>query len=65
MVNLDFSIPGGSVFNIFSQVVTHRRLAKNHNYLVLVFNEFNEGTNEKLAEDIKDFESDGLWVDST
>jgi len=64
MVNLDFSIPGGSVFSIFSQVVTHRRLAKNHYYLVLVFNDFNEGSDEKLAEDLKDFESGGLRVDS-
>ena len=64
MVNLDFSIPGGSVFNIFSQVVTHRRLAKNHYYLVLVFNDFNEGSDEKLAEDLKDFDSGGLRVDS-
>ena len=64
MVDLDFSIPDGSVFSIFSQVVTHRRLAQNQYYLVLVFNEFHKGADEQLAEYLKDFKLGGLRVDS-
>lgn len=57
---LNFRMPGDkSHFSIHTQVVTHRRLAKNHYYLVLVFNEFHEGSDEQLVEDLKDFEPGG------
>lgn len=62
---LDFSIPGDkSVFSIVSQVVTHRRLSQDHYYLVLVFNEFHAGSDEQLANDLKDFEPTGFRIDS-
>ena len=49
-------MPGDrSTFSILSQVVTHLRLAQNHYYLVLVFSDFHEGSDEQLAEDLKDF----------
>jgi hypothetical protein len=64
MADLDFSIPNGSIFSVFSQVVTHRRLAQNQYYLVMVFNEFHKGSDEQLAEYLKDFEFGGLRVDS-
>ena len=58
-------MPGDhSTFSILSQVVTHRRLAQNHYYLVLVFSDFHEGSDEQLAEDLKDFEPSGFKVDA-
>jgi len=63
--SLKFAIPGDrSSFNIKGQVVTHRRLAQNHYYLVLVFNEFEEGSDEQLVMDLRDFEPGGFRVDS-
>lgn len=62
---LDFSMPGDrSVFSVQGQVVTHRRLAQNHYYLVMVFNEFYKGSDDLLAEDLRDFEPGGFRVDS-
>ncbi|MFZ8929434.1 MAG: hypothetical protein ACO2YY_09625 [Pseudohongiellaceae bacterium] len=45
-------------------MVTHRRLAQNHYYLVLVYTEFNERGNELLAEGLMGFDAGGLRVDS-
>ena len=45
-------------------MVTHRRLAQNHYYLVLVYTEFNERANELLAEGLMGFDAGGLRVDS-
>ena len=62
---LEFRMPGDrSTFSILSQVVTHRRLAQNHYYLVLVFSDFHEGSDEQLAEDLKDFEPSGFKLDA-
>lgn len=61
---LNFKMPERSRFSVFSQVVTHRRLAQNHYYLVLVYTEFHEGSDDLLAEELKDFEPGGLRVDS-
>lgn len=62
---LDFSMPGDrSVYSAHAQVVTHRRLAQNHYYLVMVFNNFSKGSDELLAEELKDFEPGGFRVDS-
>lgn len=62
---IDFGIPGdSSPFNIFAQVVTHRRLSQNQFYLVLVFNEFHQGSDEQLADDLREFEPSGFRVDS-
>ena len=62
---LDFSIPGdASQFKVVSQVVTHRRLSQDHYYLVLVFNDFQEGSDEQLANDLREFEPAGFRVDS-
>ena len=61
---LDFRMPGDkSRFKIHTQVVTHRRLAQNQYYLVLVFNKFQEGSDEQLAEDLKEFEPGGFKFD--
>ena len=43
-------------------MITHRRLAQNHYYLVLVNTEFNEYGNELLAEGLMDFDAGGLRV---
>lgn len=62
---LAFSIPGDSEpYAVQSQVVTHRRLAQNHYYLVLVFNDFSEGSDGRLEEDLKEFEPGGFKMDS-
>ena len=63
---LDFSIPGDkSMFSVVSQVVTHRRLSQDHYYLVLVFNQFEEGSDEQLVNDLKEFEPTGFRIDSS
>lgn len=64
IAQLHFNMPDRSVFDVATQVVTHRRLAQNHYYLVLVFTEFMEGSDEQLAEELKDFEPGGLRVDT-
>lgn len=62
--DLEFRMPGDrSRFIINAQVVTHRRLAQNHYYLVLVFTDFSEGSDEQLAEDLKEFEPNGFRLD--
>ena len=62
---LDFSMPGDrEMFQVGGQVVTHRRLAQSHYYLVLVFVEFHKGSDEQLADDLKDFEPSGFRADS-
>lgn len=62
---LNFSMPGDrSSYIIHSQVVTHRRLSQNHYYLVLVFHEFDDGSDDQLADDLKDFEPTGFRLDS-
>jgi hypothetical protein len=62
---MDFRMPGDkSNFSILGQVVTHRRLAQNHYYLVLVFSEFLDGSDEQLAEDLKEFEPSGFKFDA-
>ena len=62
---LKFSMPGDrSKFGVQSQVVTHRRLAQNHYYLVMVFNEFSEGSDEQLSDDPREFEPNGFRLDS-
>ena len=62
---LGFSMPGDRAqFRIQSQVVTHRRLSQNQYYLVLVFNDFHEGSDDQLGEDLKDFEPDNYRLDS-
>lgn len=62
---LKFCMPGDrSTFNIHAQVVTHRRLAQNHYYLVMVFTDFHEGSDEQLADDLKDFEPSGFKLDA-
>ena len=64
-VQMEFRMPGDrSNFSILGQVVTHRRLAQNHYYLVLVFSEFHEGSDEQLAEDLKEFEPSGFKFDA-
>jgi len=63
LVQLHFKMPGDkSVYSIQSQVVTHRRLAQNHYYLVIVFNHFVEGSDDDLAEDLKEYEPGGFRV---
>ena len=64
MAKLDFKMPDRSRFSVASQVVTHRRLAQNHYYLVLVYTEFHEGSDELLAGELRDFEPGGLRVGS-
>lgn len=65
MVHLDFTIPGDrAAFAIIAQVVTHRRLSQNQYYLVLVFNEFETGSDEQLANELKEFEPNGLNLGS-
>lgn len=62
---LDFMISKDkSTFRIAGQVVTHRRLSQNNYYLVLVFLDFHEGSDEQLVEDLKDFESSGFRLGS-
>jgi hypothetical protein len=62
---LHFNMPGDrSKFGIYAQVVTHRRLSQNHYYLVFVFNEFQDGSDEQLADDLREFEPNGFRLDS-
>ena len=62
---LDFSMPGDrEALSIGGQVVTHRRLAQSHYYLVLVFVDFFKGSDEQLADDLREFEPSGFRVDS-
>ena len=62
---LAFSMPEDrQVYKIGGQVVTHRRLAQSHYYLVLVFNEFHSGSDEQLADSLRDFEPSGFRADS-
>jgi len=62
---LDFMIPEDkSTLRFGVQVVTHRRLSQNNYYLVLVFLDFHEGSDEQLVEDLKDFEPSGFRLGS-
>ncbi len=62
---LDFIIPEDkSAFRVGGQVVTHRRLSQNHYYLVLVFIDFHEGSDEQLVEDLRAFEPSGFRLGS-
>lgn len=62
---LDFRIPGSdNWYSIHSQVVTHRRLAQNHYYLVLIYNEFNAGSEAELEEELRELEPDSLQADA-
>lgn len=62
---LDFMIPEDkSTLRVAGQVVTHRRLSQNNYYLVLVFLDFHEGSDEQLVEDLKDFEPSGFRLGS-
>jgi len=61
---LDFRLPGSDNWcSIHSQVVTHRRPAQNHSYLVLIYNEFNAGSEAELEEVLREVEPDNLQVD--
>ena len=62
---LDFMIPEDkSTFRVAGHVVTHRRLSQNNYYLVLMFLDFREGSDEQLVEDLKDFEPSGFRLGS-
>ena len=62
---LDFMISEDkSTLRVAGQVVTHRRLSQNNYYLVLVFLDFHEGSDEQLVEDLKDFEPSGFRLGS-
>lgn len=62
---LDFMIPEDkSTFLVAGHVVTHRRLSQNNYYLVLMFLDFHEGSDEQLVEDLKDFEPSGFRLGS-
>ena len=65
IATLDFMIPEDkSTFRVAGHVVTHRRLSQNNYYLVLMFLDFHEGSDEQLVEDLKDFEPSGFRLGS-